>query len=150
TLSDAASHSGTSLRDAIINASSGETIIFQSTLSGAINLSTSGGGQGKLTISKSLTIAEPYGKSIIVEGGASAGNSLNSQVFSITTGTVAFNSLTIRNGFTTAGGAAIYNKGNLTLNGCTLSGNSAGNASGNAGGAIFNLTGAVTIAGSTL
>src|SRR5262249_34745781 len=54
TISDAASHTGTSLRDAIAAALPGDTIKFQAGLSGAIDLNTSAaeGGQGTLTLSK--------------------------------------------------------------------------------------------------
>src|SRR5262249_53752946 len=89
TLSDAASHTGVSLRDAITSAHSGDTIQFQPGLTGAIDLSTAEGGQGKLTLSKNLTITG-LGATITVEGGASSDTNgahpNNSQVFAVSSG----------------------------------------------------------------
>jgi hypothetical protein len=52
TLSDAPAHTGTSLRDAITASNPGGTIQFQAGLKGAIDLNTTQGGQGGLTLSK--------------------------------------------------------------------------------------------------
>src|SRR5262249_18967115 len=54
----------TTLRGAIANIASGGTIVFQSGLSGAIDIQSN----GTLVLGKSMTIKETYGESISVEG----------------------------------------------------------------------------------
>ncbi|MCA9195597.1 MAG: hypothetical protein KDB03_27685, partial [Planctomycetales bacterium] len=144
TLSDSAAHSGTSLRDAVNAASSGDNIQFVSTLSGAIDVSPANGGQGVISINKSLLIQVAFGNSIIVQGGTTTSDS-NSQVFSISTGvTVTLDHLTIAYGFAALGGG-IANQGTLTLSNSTLSGNS----SSSKGGGIYN-KGTLTISNSSI
>jgi hypothetical protein len=152
TLSDAASHIGTSLRDALAAAAAGDTVQFQAGLSGAIDLSTSEKGQGTLTLSKNVTI-DGTGASVTVEGGSTAfsvSHALsNAQPFVVNSGvTAALKNLTISNGLSpsdTEDGGGILNVGTLTVSNCTLSGNSAGTA----GGGIFN-TGTMTVSDCTL
>jgi hypothetical protein len=140
TLSDAG-QSG-SLRYAINNAGTGDTIQFQAGLNGAIDLSTS--GQGGLTLSKNVTI-DGAGASITIEGGSTAGNSTNAQVFLVKAGVTAnLNDLTISNGYAPNGGG-IDNNGTLTVSNCTLVGNYASSN----GGGIANYASTVTITNST-
>jgi hypothetical protein len=100
---------------------------------------------GELLINKDLTIAGPGAGQLTVSGG---GASRDFEVYSAqSTIKVVLSGLTISNGnaFGSWGGG-VYNGGeNLTLSGCTLSGNSA-----QAGGAIFNYFGTVTVSGCTL
>lgn len=144
TLSDAPSHRGTSLRDAIAAANPGDTIQFQGGLNGTIDLSTSEGGRGGLTLSQNVTI-DGTGAAITVAGGNSVGNANNAEPFTVNSGVSAtLDSLTISNGWATFGGG-IFNQGTLLLNRDTVSGNTATNN----GGGIFN-TGVMTIFSSTI
>jgi hypothetical protein len=151
---DSVNHTDTTLRGAITNATAGDTIVFTSGLSGAINLSTSSGGLGVLTLSKNLTI-NGSGATITVEGGSSSGVSTNAQVFSVSSGvTITLQDLTISNGFKTGNGGGIVNSGNLTITSCTISNNEAFNSSsvGNVkGGGVYNSSsGQLTINSSTI
>ncbi len=146
TLSDATGHSGTSLRDAIAAANSGDTIQFQTGLNGAIDLSTAENGQGVLTLSKNVTI-DGSGGAITVEGGNTAGRSTNARVFLVNSGVAAaLNGLTIANGYTASSGGGIFNGGTLTVSYSTLAGDSAPSGS---GGGIDNI-GTLTVNNSTL
>ena len=118
------------LRSAITNAASGAVITFDPSLSGAtIRLSTT------LTIKTNLTI-----DALALPGGLQINGNGSVQIFNVATNlTVFLNSLTITNGYfpegwSTAFGGGIYNDGTLTLNHCTLSGNSAPGE----GGGIYN------------
>jgi hypothetical protein len=128
-----------SLRQAIADAASGDTINF--TVTGTIMLTS-----GTLTIDKDLTISGP-GASYLAISGSDA-----FQVFlvdySVTT-TIA--GLTIENGNSSSVGGGIYNRGTLFLTNSTVSGNSASTALGGAGGGILNLgTGTLTVTNSTI
>jgi hypothetical protein len=115
-----------SLRYCTMNAASGDTITFQSGVTGTITLSSA-----LPTINKSLTITGP-GAAVLTISGANA-----YQVFDIASGaTASISDLTIANGSAGYGGSggAIANSGNLTLISCTLSGNTAPSG----GGAIAN------------
>src|SRR5208283_5269567 len=74
-----------------------------------------------------------------------------SRVFEMSDATVVLNSLTITNGNDTSrfGGGGILSFGTLTLNNCTLAGNSA-NQSFWGGGGIFNYSGTLTLNQCTL
>jgi len=164
--------SGTgSLRQALIDASDGDTIRFDPSLNGRTIILTS----GELSVNKNVTISGPGAGQLSVSGNAAG------RVFYISAGkTVAVSGLNILNGSAPAPyrqGGGIYNDhGTLTLSNCTISGNladqgsgggiyndaNAGSAtltitnctiSGNSawpGGGIFNDQGTVTIANSTL
>jgi hypothetical protein len=126
TLSDLTPHTGTSLRDAINIAGAGDTIQFTPGLNGAINLSMADGNQGTLTLAKNVTI-DASGASITVEGGTTPGIVGNAQPFIVNSAVTAImNNLTISNGFNKSGavGGGIFNLGTLTVNDCTVSGNS--------------------------
>ena len=113
-----------SLRQAIQNASPGDTINFS--VAGTITLTS-----GELLVVKDLTIAGPGASSLAISGHT------NSRVFEIGSNVrVSITGLTIRDGHApdgaTAGasgahGGGIYNAGNLTLGACAVSSNSAGN-----------------------
>ena len=124
---------GGSLRQALIDASSGDVIDFSVT--GTIALTSA-----KLTVSKTLTISGPTSGSLTIDGGGS------NEVFDIQSGsTVTISNLTITNGSRSAGGG-ILNQGTLTLNKVTLTGNNAPNGE---GGAILNV-GTLTVVNSTI
>jgi predicted outer membrane repeat protein len=110
------------LRYAIDNANSGDTIVFN--LSGCpctIYLNSL-----LPNISKDLTITGPGATSLTIDGNSN-------QVLGITSGTVKISGLTISNA-NSQGGSAIFNSGTLTVTDCAFSGNSAGAD----GGAIDN------------
>lgn len=141
-----------SLRMAIAQAADGDSIRFNSALSGQIiPLMT-----GSILLDKSLTIdASDLPKGIAISGGGM------NRIFEITSaGRITFRSLSLRDGHAPDGtsdgqgngtrgesGGAVRNEGMLTLVGCTLFDNSAGDGGGVAparaggggnGGAIFN------------
>jgi hypothetical protein len=121
-----------SLRQAIIDAMSGDTIDFSVT--GTITLTT-----GELLIDKDLTITGPGAMSLTVSGNNA------SRVFNtVNAVTVTISDLTISNG-ASSGGGGIRNLGTLTITNCTLSNNSDSNF----GGGIFN-SNTLTINNSTL
>jgi Concanavalin A-like lectin/glucanases superfamily len=114
-----------SLRQAVANANNGDTITFSITLSGTTILLTN----GQIAFDKNLTIdgsALPAG--ITINGNHA------SRIFQVNSGAiVVLNSLAITNGSADFGGGVI-NGGDLTVNNCTFSGNSATGA----GGSIYN------------
>jgi BspA type Leucine rich repeat region (6 copies)/Concanavalin A-like lectin/glucanases superfamily len=107
-----------SLRDAVANFVSGDTIILSTNLSGAtIRLAS-----GELLLDRNLTLdASGLPNGLVIDGNAS------SRVFEVASNcTVVLDSLTITNGNASGNyGGGIYNNGTLTLNECTLAGNSA-------------------------
>jgi HYR domain len=108
-----------SLRQAIIDAGSGDTIDFSVT--GTITLTT-----GELPINKDLSIAGPGISNLIVSGNHA------SRVFEINSGkAVMISGLTISDG----SGGGIFNGGTLTLDNVVVSGNSSAN-----GGGVFNFS----------
>jgi len=105
------------LREAITNASAGDTITFDSSIAGqTITLSS------ELTIDKNLTI-NGTGQKITISGGGAV------RVFNVTANTVTFNKLTIANGNSTSGdgfGGGIKFSGSLlTIEGSSIVGNTA-------------------------
>jgi hypothetical protein len=136
-----------SLRSEIAAAQSGDTIVFDPSLSGQI---ITLGGYG-LGLNKNLNIEGPGANSLAI----SAAN--QSQVFAVAFGAqVTLSGMTIENGrsFTASGsgwegyfdGGGILNDGTLTLSGDTLSGNVADYGD---GGGIAN-HGTLTVTGTTL
>jgi len=124
---------GASFYDALANAKDGDTIIFDIGLSGTITLSG-----GELVIDKSIKI-DANGADITLDAGG------DSRVMSITSGTtVTLVGLTITGGKTTSDGGGIINAGVLTLEDCTITGNSA-----RRGGGISS-SGTTTIIGGTI
>jgi hypothetical protein len=125
-----------SLRQAIANATAGDTIHFRLTYPTAINLSST------LTIGTNLAIDGPGASNLAISGNNSVG------VFVINPAiTATISGITIENGSADVGGG-ISNFGTLTLSNCTMSGNTANNG----GGGIFNgFTGAtLTVINTTL
>jgi len=99
-----------SLRKAIADASSGDTINISVT--GTITLTT-----GELLVAQNVTIFGPGEASLTISGNSSSG------VFHIASGkTVIISDITVADGSANNGGG-IYNEGTLTLCNCTVSGN---------------------------
>ena len=164
-----------SLRDAINNASSGDTIDFSLTYPATITLSTAA-----LTIesdgSKSLTISGPGASSLAISGG----NSFQVFVIQPLLGpsgpiTATISGVTIENGSSLLGGgifnggtlalvdstvsnnevgtqlgAGIFNVGTLTLNNTTITGNIIGHPITGSGAGIYNAQGTVTLINSSV
>ena len=122
-----------SLRQATVDAASGDTITFQPGLTGMITLTA------QLLINKNLTITGPGAGIISVSG--------NNAVRVFETGAnVTISGLTITQGKNSLdGGGGIYNTGALTLNNCAISNNSTDIR----GGGIYS-TGAITINNCTI
>jgi hypothetical protein len=144
---------GGSLRAALNSAHNGDTIAFSnSTVNGAINfydgaLHTITLTSGELLMKHSITIAGPGASELTVSANHA------SRVFELSASTrphVTLNGLTISNGYATgqyaedAEGGGVLNQGTLTINDCTLAGNTAGQ-----GAAIHN-DGTMTINGCNL
>ena len=129
-----------SLRDAIANASPGDTINFN--IAGVITLGST------ITISKDLTVIGPGASNLAISGNNSV------LVFAIDLYTrVTMSGLTITKGFTSASGGwggGIVNKGVLTLTNCVITSNSAGPTTNGVGGGIFNYLGPLTLNNSTV
>ena len=123
-----------SLRSAISSAAANATLNFAPGLSGQTIALTS----GELQLGRNLTIdASALPAGIRINGNHA------SRVIEVSSGaTVFLNSLTITNGYASAGGG-ILNKGTLTINRCTIAGNSV--ASGGGGGGIYNNLGVLTL-----
>jgi fibronectin-binding autotransporter adhesin len=132
---------GGSLREAVLSASSGETINFALTPScSTVDLTS-----GEIAIDTSMTIEGPGSNFLAMSGGNV------SRVFDIEGGTVAISGLTIEDGNGVGAnddgyGGAIENEGNLSIINSTLADNS---TTGN-GGAIYSKVGALAIIGSAL
>jgi hypothetical protein len=133
-----ATNSTGSLRSIVNSASSGDTITFTNTLSGATILL----GQGAITLSKNLTI-----DGTTLPGGIAIDGNHNGSVISVAGSSICMlNALTITNGsspFLCGGG--VLNFGTLTLNGCTVAGSTA-----YAGGGVFNWGSTLTLNQCTL
>ncbi len=105
-----------SLRQAIADADSGDTITFAHSLRGQTITLTS----GALDVTKSLDIDGPGASQLAVSGGG------NSEVFDVSSGTtVTISGLTITGGSAAQGGG-IYNAGALTLDHDAMTANQAG------------------------
>ena len=138
--STADSGAGT-LRNAISSASPGDTINFNTSLSGATITLTG----GSIQLNKNFNIdASALTNGISINGNHTGNNGVFDSITGITN---VLTALTITNGAAAplAGGGGIVSRGNLTLNRCTLAGNSAGYG----GGAIYN-EGALTLNQCTL
>ena len=125
-----------SLRQALVIANNGDTIDARG-VSGAITLTS-----GELLVNTSVTINGAGANVLAVDG-----NMVGRGFRIVSSGlTVTISGFTIRNGHagTTGGGIDNENNASVTVNSCTISGNSAG-----LGGGIFN-GGTLTIADSTV
>jgi len=119
-----------SLRQALTDAVDGDTINFSSSLNGQTITLTS----GELLVDKSVAISGPGANTLAVDANHT------SRVFNIASGRdVTISGLTVTNGSAPLPyrwGGGIYNDhGALTLNNCTISGNTAVQG---AGGGIYN------------
>ncbi len=132
-----------SLRDAIELAAGGDTIDFDSSLSGQTIALTVG---STLTIDKDLTIdASGLASHVTVSGDIDSDGDADVTVFTINSGkSVTIENLWITKGYTSGNGGGIYNQGALTVVNSSFIDNS---ADGNGGG-IFS-SGALTIYTST-
>ncbi|HJQ23244.1 MAG TPA: HYR domain-containing protein [Blastocatellia bacterium] len=134
-----------SLRQAIADAASGDTITFSVT--GTITLTS-----GALAVAKNLTIQGPGANQLTVQRSTATGTPAF-RIFDVSGGkvTASISGLTIANGkdSTLDGGGGVLNRDStLTLTGCTITGNTAGLA----GGGVVNATsgGKVTIVSCTI
>jgi hypothetical protein len=133
TLSDAVTHAGVSLRDAITQANSdpaGDTITFANSLiaSGPATITLD---YGNLSITNAMTITGLGANQLAIDG-----NHL-SEIFNVSGAknlNVTITGLTLQNGETLGYGGAIGNSGNLTLHNDTITNNVADDG----GGGIFN------------
>ena len=136
TVTSTADSGAGSLRQAIADAASGDTITFN--LSGCpctITLAS------QLTIDKNLTITGPGAGQLTISGNNAV------RVFQVNAGsTLNLSGVTVANGNvgTSDNGGGIANRGTLTVSGSTFSGNS-----GHFGAAILNVDGTLTVSGST-
>lgn len=135
-----------SLRQAISDAASGDTINFAAGIA-TINLTS-----GELLIDKDLTINGPGPNLLTLQRSASA--TTNFRIFAIAANSpsnnVTISGLTITNGHTTSNGGGIRNFGTLALTNATISGNSAGSYGGGIYNSMFNSGDTVTITNSTI
>jgi len=137
-----------SLRDAILNACSGNTITFNPGL-------TSGGPatitltSNELVINKNLTITAP-GANLLTVRRSSAAGTPDFRVFNVTSGTVNIQGLTISNGSGDVSGGGIKNLGALTLTNCSISGNTSTVGGGGIVNESQNGTATLTIISSTV
>ena len=138
-----------SLRQAIVDASAGDTINFAPSVT-TVNLTSD-----ELVIDKSLTIAGPFAHRVTVRRGS---NSPPFRIFEIySTNTVSISRVTISNGSVVGevgsdgNGGGIRSSGVLTLTDCTISGNQAAGSElvGGNGGGVFN-EGTMTITRCTI
>lgn len=121
------------LRNAITAANPGDTIQFSVT--GTIPLN------GKLVLTKNVTIQGPGASSLIIDGQTAVG------VFEVIVAQVTFSGITIDRAGGVGGGMGIYNNnGSVTIANSVLS----RNASVTSGGALFSLGGSFSIVNSTL
>jgi hypothetical protein len=168
-----------SLRQAILNASSGDTINFAPTLT-TVTLTS-----GELVIDKNLIITGPGANRLTVQVNP---NVISARVFNISssTVTVSISGITISNGFAEdgpggggilsagvltltnstisdsfsgfqfggvlGGGGVMNDHGTMTITSCTISNNSTGNGfkAGGGGGGVLNDHGTMTITGCTI
>lgn len=130
-----------SLRQAIISAASGDTIVFDATVFASaqtINLTS-----GELSIGKNLTISGTGARRLTVQ--RSSSSATNFRVFNVASGIVNISGMTISNGNDSGGGSGLLNlNGTVTLNNVTVSGNTGGS------GAVRNSSGVITILNSTV
>ncbi len=138
-----------SLRQAIVDASAGDTINFAPSVT-TVNLTSD-----ELVIDKSLTIAGPFAHRVTVRRGS---NSPPFRIFEIySTNTVSISRVTISNGSVVGevgsdgNGGGIRSSGVLTLTDCTISGNQAAGSElvGGNGGGVFS-EGTMTITRCTI
>jgi len=116
-----------SLRQAVSNASDGETVDFDPGINGTKLVLT----DGEIVVQKDLTVDG----STLVDGVTISGNNA-SRVVAVPAGNVELNALNLTEGRSTSNGGAIWNRGTLTLRNCTVSDSEAPS-----GGGIYNRNG---------
>jgi hypothetical protein len=134
-----------SLRQAIIDASPGDTINFAPSVT-TVTLTS-----GELVIDKNLTITGPGANRLTVT--AKFHDFINFRIFNISssTVTVSISGITISGGFTGDSGGGILSVGVLTLTDCAISDNFSGTFAGfSEGGGVLNDHGTMTITGCTI
>jgi len=120
-------YSGTNceLRDAIAQATAGDTITFS--VNGTITVNST---SGSLILSKNVTIIGSGAVNLTVDGNAAI------TIFTVQSGvTVSLTGITVQNGSTATDGGGIYNAGSLTIWNSVIKNNQAPNGS---GGGIYN------------
>ena len=139
-----------SLRGAITNANSGDTVNFDSTIFAAAQTITLGGTSNPIIISRNLTIIGTDADKLTVSG-----NNAN-LVFDVRNFTVSLSRMTITGGNGTyflngsnAPGGGILNTGTTTISDCVITANQTA-LSGSFGGGIYNNGGTLTLIGSTV
>ncbi len=116
-----------SLRDAIAVAASGDTIVFGGVAT--VRLTS-----GELAINKNLTINGGSGVTVTRSG------TTQFRIFTINSGTVAFNNLTITNGNNPTQAGGVQNYGTLTMTDCTVNGNNSPQGGGVQNDGVMTLT----------
>src|SRR3989442_5536321 len=143
TVTTTANSGSGSLRDAIANASSGDTINFSLPAGSMITLTS-----GELLIDKNLTISGP-GASLLTVQRSTAGGTPQFGIFHIAGNffNVTISGLTISNGNTTGNGGGLLSEssGTVSVTNCTVSGNSA-----SFGGGLLNSAGTMNVSGCTI
>jgi len=130
-----------SLRQAIIDATDGDTINFSLAANSTITLTS------EITIDNSLTIDGSGTSGLVISSDDADSDGHNdSRVFYISSGTtVTINNLTIADGYADYGGGIYNDGGRLNVTNCTISNNN----SSSIGGGIKN-TGTLTVINSTI
>jgi hypothetical protein len=146
TTSDATTHSGISLRDAVTQANAdaakgiSDKIGFAPSLAGGIIALAQ--GQFEMTAGSGRVTIDGGGQIVLNARGIA-------RIFFVDAGAgLVLAGLTLTGGVA-ANGGAIYSQGALTISNCTLSGNTANNSTFNGGGAVFNFHGTLTVSAST-
>jgi hypothetical protein len=139
TVTNTSDSGGGSLRQAVLNASSGDTINFDSSLNGQTITLTS----GTIFIGASITISGPGSSNLTVSGN----NAL--EIFVIDSGqTVTISGLSLTGAKTTFSGGAIENQGGaVTVSDCNIYNNT---VTGGSGGGVFSNAGSITITNCTI
>jgi S-adenosylmethionine hydrolase len=162
TVTNLTDHNPGSLRAQITAAAPGDTILFQTGLSGTIFLTS-----GELQLSKTLTIAGPGANLISVSGNNAARvfhvfGGVTDTVSGLTvtsgrqadggamrvdvSGTLSLTACTVSNSSSTTSGGGIDSLGNLVVTSCTLTGNSCSSY----GGGLYNDHGTLAVTDCTL
>lgn len=127
-----------SLRQAALDAGSGDTIKFAAVLRGSIQLTA------EIVLDKNLTIQGPGANILGVDGRELP---TSTRVFNVLSGNVRIFDLRISRGFSAgAGGGIAVDSANLTLNNCLISGNTAESA----GGIFVSASAVVSVSNSTI
>lgn len=132
-----------SLRQAILDANaapSADRVLFQSSLSGTITLTT-----GELAISDSVQILGPGPGNLTISGN---GASRILYSYPLSPKAVTVSGLALINGAGTTGGAIRFHKVDLTLSNSVVTGNNASGGNGAAG--VYSSHGSLTIQSSTI